>query len=96
MSDRAIEPAEEKHSGLRGKLVSATRKPIGVKANARFGNIVQAALRALNRLDGFVNDCAILPHGMICGVTAESYRKPSVLLVEHHIASVKHFKTVRT
>jgi hypothetical protein len=88
MSARDIEPAEKQHPVLRGKLASATRRLIGIKANARFGRMVQAALRALDRLDGFVSDGAIFLHG----VTAEGHRKPSGLLVEH-IAHAKHSRT---
>jgi hypothetical protein len=95
MSARDIESAKEQNPGLRVKLASATRKLIGVKGNARFGSIVQAALRVLDRLDGFVNDCGIFFHDVICRVTAENHRKPSVLLEERHIASAKHSKTLR-
>jgi len=77
MSARDTERAEKQHPVRRRKLTSVSRKLIGVEA-ARFGRMVQAALGAVDRLDGFVNDGAIFLDGMICRVTAESHRNPSV------------------
>jgi hypothetical protein len=95
MSARDIERAQGQHPVRRGKQASAIRKLIGIEANTRFGRMVQAALGAFDRLDGFVNDGAIFLDGMLCRVTAKSHRNPSVRPIEQqHIASAKHSRTV--